>query len=175
MEFGEPTIIKLRTGLDIIATIREVTKTRIVIENPFTVETLLMLDQNGIPRDQKILMKNWCNWTKDAVISIPKRDIVDCLEPSDKAIAHYMVVLKNNGIFRLTETEQSELEAGAAFMQDLIEKIKKGEAPESIRDFEASLFDDVPEQLPPEETNGGTDSDFGNRPNDWSPDPKDYL
>lgn len=69
MEYSDPTIIKLKTGDDIIATVRGVTKTRMVLENPFTLETLTLIDQNGVPRDERILMKKWTNWTKDGVIS----------------------------------------------------------------------------------------------------------
>lgn len=172
MEFSEPTIIKLKSGLDIIANVREVTKTRVVLENPFTLETLLLLDQNGVPRDEKILMKKWCNWTKDSVISLPKQDIMDVMTPNDKAVAHYMVVLKNGGIFRMTASEQAELEAGAAFMEEIFDKIKRGEP----------LVD--PTQSPPDESlamDADADEDdfdldeFGNRPNDWSPDPRDYI
>lgn len=177
MEFKEPTIIKLKTGGDIIAVVREVTKTRLVLENPFTIETLMLLDQNGVPRDERILMKKWCNWTRDNVISLPKTQVLDCMAPNDKAVAHYMVVLKNGGIFRLSEAEQEELEEGAAFMQDLIEELRKADAAGDLPSADQMQlpFGEIPEQLPPEETNGGTDKDFGNRPNDWSPDPRDYF
>lgn len=182
MEFSDPTIIKLKTGDDIIATVRGVTKTRMVLENPFVLETLILLDQHGIPREEKILMKKWTNWTKDGVISLPKAHILDCMAPSDKAIAHYLLVLKNGGIFRLTATEQAELEAGASFMQELLDQIKSGEVtPEMIEEgrIESERMEQAeasePEQLPSEEKNGGPDKEYGNRPNDWSPDPRDYL
>jgi hypothetical protein len=178
MEYSDPTIIKLKSGEDIIATVRGITKTRMVLENPFTVETLTLIDQHGVPRDEKLLMKKWCNWVKDPVISLPKAQIVDCMTPSDKAIAHYLMVVKNGGIFRLTPAEQAELEAGAAFMQELLDQIKSGEVtPEMIeegREASERQIDNIPEQLPPEDTSGN-DKDYGNRPNDWSPDPRDYL
>jgi len=182
MEFSDPTIIKLKTGDDIIATVRGVTKTRMVLENPFTLETLTLIDQNGVPRDERMLMKKWTNWTKDGVISLPKAHILDCMAPSDKAIAHYLMVLKNGGIFKINATEQAEIEAGASFMEELLEKIKNEEVtPEMIEDarVESERMDDIkasePEQLPSEEKNGGPDKEYGNRPNDWSPDPRDYF
>ena len=182
MEFSDPTIIKLKTGDDIIATVRGVTKTRMVLENPFTIETLTLIDQNGVPRDERILMKKWTNWTKDSVISLPKAHILDCMAPSDKAVAHYLMVLKNGGIFKMSATEQAELEAGASFMEELLEQIKSGEVtPEMIEEgrIESERMEEAeasePEQLPTEEKNGGPDKEYGNRPNDWSPDPRDYL
>lgn len=181
MEYSDPTIIKLKTGDDIIATILGVTKTRMVLGNPFTLETLTLIDQNGIPRDERLLMKKWTNWTKDGVISLPKAHILDCMAPSDKAVAHYLMVLKNGGIFKATPEEQAEIEEGAAFMQELLEQIKSGEVtPEMIEEGRIqsemdSPVDDIPEQLPKSETEGGPDKEYGNRPNDWSPDPRDYL
>jgi hypothetical protein len=182
MEFSDPTIIKLKTGDDIIATVRDVTKTRMVLENPFTLETLTLIDQNGVPRDERILMKKWINWTKDNVISLPKAHILDCMPPSDKAVAHYLMVLKNGGIFKLNATEQAELEAGASFMEELLEQIKSGEVtPEMIEEgrIESERMEEIeasePEQLPDEDKNGGSDKDYGNRPNDRSPDPRDYF
>jgi hypothetical protein len=182
MEYSDPTIIKLKTGDDIIATVRGVTKTRMVLENPFTLETLTLIDQNGVPRDERILMKKWTNWTKDGVISLPKAHILDCMAPSDKAIAHYLMVLKNGGIFKMSATEQAELEAGASFMEELLEQIKSGEVtPEMIEDgrIESERMEEAeasePEQLPSEEKDGGSNKEYGNRPNDWSPDPRDYI
>lgn len=181
MEYSDPTIIKLKNGDDIIATIRGVTKTRMVLENPFTLETLTLIDQYGIPREEKLLMKKWTNWTKDGVISLPKAHILDCMVPSDKAVAHYLMVLKNGGIFKVTPAEQAELEEGAAFMQELLDQIKSGEVtPEMIEEgrIESEREPQIPaapEQLPTEETDGGPDKEYGNRPNDWSPDPRDYL
>jgi len=182
MEFSDPTIIKLKTGDDIIAVVRGVTKTRMVLENPFTIETLTLIDQNGVPRDERILMKKWINWTKDGVISLPKTHILDCMAPDKKAIVHYLMVLKNGGIFKASATEQAEIEAGASFMEELLDQLRRGEiTPEMIEDarIESEHIENSkasePEQLPSEEKNGGPDQEYGNRPNDWSPDPRDYL
>jgi len=183
MEFSDPTIIKLKTGDDIIATVRGVTKTRMVLENPFTLETLVLIDQNGIPRDERILMKKWINWTKDGVISLPKAHILDCMTPSDKAIAHYLMVLRNGGIFKLNATEQAELEAGSSLMEEFLNQIKSGEVtPEMIEDARIERIERMdeeeasePEQLPSDEKNDGPNTEYGNRLNDWSPDPRDYL
>jgi len=77
--------------------------------------------------------------------------------------------------------EQAELEEGAAFMQELLDQIKSGEVtPEMIEEgrIESEREPQIPaapEQLPTEETDGGPDKEYGNRPNDWSPDPRDYL
>jgi hypothetical protein len=180
MEYSDPTIIKLKTGDDIIGTVRGVTKTRMVLENVFTIETLTLIDQNGIPRDERLLMKKWTNWTKDGVISLPKTYILDCMIPCDKAIAHYLMVLKNGGIFRSNPIEQNELEEGFSFMEKLLDQIKKGEiTPDMIKDdstnSEHSQNNSEHEKLSPEENNGGPNEGFGNRPNDWSPDPRDYI
>lgn len=184
MEHGEPTIIKLKSGEDIIASISDITKTRMVLENPFTIETLTLIDQYGIPREERLLMKKWANWTKDHVISIPKNLIIDCMEPSSKATAHYLLVLRNGGIFKITKHEQTMLNESNAFMEDILEKIKNGDiTPEMMEEGRADseMMPEVPnndpEQLPKKDNYGPNKNakDFGNRPNDWSPDPTDYL
>ena len=162
MEHGEPTIIKLKSGEDIIATISDITKTRMVLENPFTIETLTLIDQYGIPREERLLMKKWANWTKD----------------------HYLLVLRNGGIFKITKHEQTMLNESNAFMEDILEKIKNGDiTPEMMEEGRADseMMPEVPnndpEQLPKKDNYGPNKNakDFGNRPNDWSPDPTDYL
>jgi len=184
MEYSDPTIIKLKTGDDIIATVRGITKTRMVLENPFTLETLTLIDQNGIPREERMLMKKWTNWTKDGIISLPKSHILDCMTPSNSAVAHYLMVLKNGGIFKISKTEQADLEAGTSFMEELLDQIKRGEITpdmieesrlESERMEENRASDPTPEQLPNDEKNGGAGKEYGNKPNDWSPDPRDYF
>ena len=175
MEFSDPTIIKLKTGEDIIASIKGMTKTRMILENPFTLETLTLIDQNGIPRDERILMKKWVNWVKDPVISLPKAQVLDCMAPSDQAVAHYLMVLKNGGIFRYTPQEQEEMKKNQDFVDEIIEELQ-GESimgPDMLSDLEPDR-----EQLPDTDTfssNNDSTDDFGNRPNDWSPDPRDYL
>lgn len=188
MEHGEPTIIKLKSGEDIIATISEITKTRMVLENPFLIETLTLIDQRGIPREERLLMKKWTNWTKDHVISLPKNLIIDCMAPSSKATTHYLLVLRNGGIFKITKDEQTMLNEGSAFMEDILERIRNGDiTPEMMEEGRADseLMPDIPNDVPnndpeqlPKKDNYGPNKDakdFGNRPNDWSPDPTDYF
>jgi len=180
-------ILKLRSGENIICNISKNLKDKLIIEHPHALDTMIMVDRFGIPRQQKLIIKEWINYSKGNAISIPKDYIIDILQPTAPVLNHYLYARKNGTIIKMTKEEEElmmeEMRESLRDSEETISDVLKnyfenGIPEEMLQDIADSISDEyfiVDDDEEEDETDDEDKGPFGSRWSDWSPDPKDYI
>jgi hypothetical protein len=185
MKQNKYKILKLRSGENIICSITKDMNGKFLIEQPFDMETMIMVDKFGMPRHEKLILKNWMNYSKDKRVTIPKDYIVDIINPSDAVLEYYLIIRKTGGIVKMTPEEEQrmadEMRGNYDAIKDMIKDYMSTDIPQellnSMQDewfVEDVIEDEVVEDehpSPPEDDYGP----YGCNLDDWSPDPNDYI
>jgi len=177
-------ILKLRSGENIICSISKNLKDKLIIEHPHELDTMIMVDRFGIPRQEKLILKEWINYSKGNAISIPKDYIIDILQPTAPVLNHYLYARKNGTIIKMTKEEEQkmmeEMQASQDAMSDVLKNYFENGIPEEmLQDIANSMNDEYFVEDDIEDDIEDDDIDdmgmFGSRWSDWSPDPNDYI
>ena len=173
-------ILKLRSGENIICNISKNLKDKLIIEHPHALDTMIMVDRFGIPRQQKLIIKEWINYSKGNAISIPKDYIIDILQPTAPVLNHYLYARKNGTIIKMTKEEEEmmmeEMRDAHESMSDVLKNYFENGIPEEmLQDIAESLSDEYFGEEDEDITDDDDTGPFGSRWSDWSPDPNDYI
>ena len=179
-------ILKLRSGENIICNISKNLKDKLIIEHPHELDTMIMVDRFGIPRQEKLILKEWINYSKGNAISIPKDYIIDILQPTAPVLNHYLYARKNGTIIKMTKEEEErmieEMRDSHETISDVLKNYFENGIPEEmLQDIADSISDEYfieNVDVDDEEDEADDDEDmgmFGSRWSDWSPDPSDYI
>jgi len=173
-------ILKLRSGENIICNISKNLKDKLIIEHPHELDTMIMVDRFGIPRQEKLILKEWINYSKGNAISIPKDYIIDILQPTAPVLNHYLYARKNGTIIKMTKEEEErmieEMRDSHETISDVLKNYFENGIPEEmLQDIAESLSDEYFGEEDEDITDDDDTGPFGSRWSDWSPDPNDYI
>lgn len=175
-------ILKLKSGENIICSIKKDLKDKFIVEYPFDMETMVLVDRFGIPRQEKLILKKWIQYSKGNAITLPKDHIVGIMNPIDTVLRHYLQVKKNGGmVVQITPEEEQQIremqEDARNHIQNMINDYFQGGIPEDmLEEIAENMSDDMFDEEVIEDDNDDEDDQiYGNRFSDWSPDPSDYT
>ena len=183
-------ILKLKSGEDIICGIYKDLKHKYLVANPFDMETMTLVDQMGVPRKEKLVLKKWINFCKGDKITIPKDHVVGILSPTQALVQAYLIAKKQTSeIGKLNESEmediKDEMNQAQQMLGQIMDGIMSGKIdPEDVEDFVEDETDELFEDDMPvdDQLERGVDWDedtdesaYGSHPDHWSPDPEDYT
>jgi len=172
-------ILKLKSGENIICSIKKDLNDKFVVEHPFDMETMVLVDRFGIPRQEKLILKKWIQYSKGDAITVPKDHIVGIMHPLEQVLHHYLQVKKNGGfVVKLSPEEEQEIqkmqEDAHNALKDMLSDYFQGGMPEEmLEEIAENMSDDIFEDE--EDEDDDDDQIYGNRFSDWSPDPSDYT
>ncbi len=181
-------ILKLKSGENIICNVRTDLTDKFLVDYPFDMETMVLVDRFGIPRQEKLILKRWLNYCKGHSITVPKDYIVGITHPTEALLNHYLQVRKgNNHIAKLSPEEENHMreaaeEANEAMKEMLKDYFENGVPEEMLEQIASNINDeyfmemeddDVEEEVEDDESED--DMGWGTKYTDWSPDPNDYI
>jgi hypothetical protein len=122
-------IMKLKSGEEIIARIKNSTDKKIIIERPMCFRSLMIQDYNGNPKEI-LVMKNWIPLSVENIIDIPKDHILSFMNPNPDAISLYEAEKEREDTkFKITEfkkeiiDEDDEFKKMMKFLSDNTQKL----------------------------------------------------
>lgn len=198
-------ILKLKNGDSIIAGLGSVTeKNTIILERPMQFKTMTIMDEKNMGVKDYLLIRNWAEYSTDKIVEIPSDTILAILQPDEKLVMVYNIEKNkedNPQIVPPSNTQENPFfqkmniqlqlppEASEQFLEMLgiefeeIEDMDEDDLDDDELDIEdVDMEDDVDFETPPKSKKQPVSKKkrdpkitFGNSPDDWSPDPSDYL
>jgi len=198
-------ILKLKNGDSLIAGLGSVTeKNTVILERPMQFKTMTVMDEKNFGVKDYLLIRNWAEYSTDKVVEIPSDTILAILQPDEKLFMVYDIEknkednpqilppqeTQDNAFFQKMNIQlQLPPEASEQFLEMLgiefeeIDDMDDDELDEEEPEIEdLDLEDDVDFETPPKGKKQPASKikrdpkiPFGNSPDDWSPDPNDYL
>ena len=197
-------ILKLKNGDSLIAGLGSVTeKNTVILERPMQFKTMTVMDEKNLGVKDYLLIRNWAEYSTDKEVEIPSDTILAILQPDEKLVMVYNIEKnKETNPQILPQQDRHETpffqkmniqlqlppEASELFREMLgIEFEEMDDAEDDLDEDEADIddldleddvdFDNPPKakKQPASKTKRDPKISFGNSPDDWSPDPNDYL
>ena len=179
-------ILKLKSGENIICNVRTDLTDKFLVDYPFDMETMVLVDRFGIPRQEKLILKKWINYCKGHSITVPKDYIVGITHPTEALLQHYLQVRKNNNhVVKLSPEDEREMreavdKANNNMKEALRDYFENGVPEEMLEQIANNISDeyfmeDEAEVDEVDEDESDEDLGWGTKWTDWSPDPNDYI
>ena len=179
-------ILKLKSGENIICNVRTDLTDKFLVDYPFNMEMMILVDRFGIPTQEKLILKKWINYCRGNSITVPKDHIVGITHPTEALLNHYLHVRKgNNHVAQLSPEEERQMredaeEANELMKDALRDYFENGVTEEMLEHIASNISDEYfidledEDESDTDETNE-SDTGWGTKWTDWSPDPNDYI
>lgn len=121
-------ILKLKSGEEIIARIKNSTKTKLSVERPMCFRSFMIQDHFGNPKEI-LIMKNWIPLSVENSIDIPVDHVVSFMNPNPDAIKLYETEKEKEDVkgkitqFKDEASEEEEFKKMMKYLSDNTEKL----------------------------------------------------